>query len=365
MKLENAVVVVIGGGDGIGAAGAIALAAAGARVVVADIDAAAAEMTALRITETGGQAHHVGCDITRSADLSRLHQTALDDFGTVDLVWAHAGRAVAGVLEKVAVEEWAQLIELNCMGVVRTFLEFAPTMIERGHGQLVITSSSLALFPDQIPIAAPYVLTKSGLVGLARSLKAYLEPTGVGVTLLCPDATHTRHATEIPLIGLDRAAFDAELDTATLDKPEVVADALVSALRADQFFVSLSPDVESRMLDDVRSLTGATPKATALVVSGVLVVDPRHHDEVAAAMANVVTESRQEPGNLAYSWTADLTQPGTFRLFEHWETAEGLERHAASAHGQAFLDLLEDVGPVEADLHTHEVSDTQQLNLPE
>ncbi|WP_445521106.1 SDR family NAD(P)-dependent oxidoreductase [Streptomyces sp. NEAU-174] len=365
VELENAVVVVIGGGEGIGAAGAIALAAAGAWVVVADIDARAAEMTALGITQTGGQALHVACDISRAADLARLHRTTTENFGAVDVVWAHAGRAVAGMLEKVGIEEWAGLMDLNCGGVVRTFLEFGPPMIDRGHGQLVITSSSLALFPDQVPIAAPYVLTKSALVGLARSLRAYLEPTGVGVTLLCPDATHTRHATEVPLIGLDRTAFDAELDTAKLDKPEDVADALVAALRQGDFFVSLTPDVGTRMLDDVHRFTGAPRSSRALVMSGCLRVNPRHHDRVAAAMTQVVAESRKEPDNLAYAWSADLDQPGVFHLFEHWSTREGLERHAASTHGQAFLDLLKEVGPVEADLHTHEVGATQSLTLPD
>ncbi len=365
MRLEDAVVVVIGGGDGIGAAGAIALAAAGARVVVADIDAGAAELTVLRITETGGLARHVSCDITKPADLARLHRTAVDELGPVDLVWAHAGRGVAGLLEKIAIEEWSGLVDLNTLGAVRTFLEFGPAMIERGQGRLVFTSSSLALFPEQIPIASPYVLTKSAQVGFARSLRAYLEPTGVGVTLLCPDATHTRHATEIPLIGLDRAVFEAELDTAAMDKPEEVADALVAGLRGDQFFVSLTPGVGERMLDDVRRLTGTAPPATALVVSGRLTVDPQHHDRLVDAMTTVMAQSRQEAGNLAFNWTADLSRPGTFHLFEHWATPDALGRHAESAHGKAFLEVIAELGPVEVDLHTHQVGSTQPLHLPE
>lgn len=365
MKLEDAVVVVIGGGDGIGAAGAVALAAAGARVVVADKDARTAEMISLRISETGGRAIHVRCDITQASDLARLHRTATDEFGTVDLVWAHAGRAVAGALEKIAIEEWAQLLELNCLGAVRTFLEFSPPMIERGSGQLVITSSSLALFPEQIPIAAPYVLTKAALVGLARSLRAYLDPYGVGVTLLCPDATNTRHATEIPLIGIDRAAFEAELEVSALDKPEDVADALVAALREDTFFVSLTPGVQERLKDDVLGLTGPGQSADALIVSGRLTVDARHHERVAEAMALVVADSREETGNIAYDWTADLTTPGSFNLFEHWSSPVALERHAGSAHGRAFLDVLKEVGPVETSIHTHQVSATAQLTLPD
>lgn len=365
MDLDNAVAVVIGGGDGIGAAGSIALAAAGCRVVVADVDAGAAEMTAVRIIETGGVATHVACDITKPADLARLNRVTLDTFGSVDLVWAHAGRAVAGVLEKVAVDEWSQLMDVNCLGPVRVFLEFAPAMIERGRGRLVITSSSLALFPEQIPITAPYVLTKSALVGLARSLRAYLEPSGVGVTLLCPDATDTRHATEIPLIGLDRATFEAELEGGELQRPEDVADALVSGLREDAFFVSLTPDVGTRLVDDAVALTGGAAPSGALLVSGRVCVDARHHDRVAAAMADLAAESRKEPGNIAYDWSADLTEPGTFHLFEHWASPEGLEGHAGSSHGRAFLDLLKEVGPVETSIHTHQVSATAQLTLPD
>ena len=82
-------------------------------------------------------------------------------------------------------------------------------------------------------------------------------------------------------------------------------------------------------------------------------------------MTTVMAQSRQEAGNLAFNWTADLSRPGTFHLFEHWATPDALGCHAESAHGKAFLEVIAELGPVEVDLHTHQVGSTQPLHLPE
>jgi NAD(P)-dependent dehydrogenase (short-subunit alcohol dehydrogenase family)/quinol monooxygenase YgiN len=365
MDLNEKVAVIVGGGAGIGAAGAAALAAEGVTVVIADIDQTAARNGAAKIVADGGRAVATRCDATSVSDLAALHTLALDTFGRVDIVWSHAGRALAGLLEQVPVDKWAELLDVNCMGPVKAFAEFAPSMVERGSGHLVITSSSLALFPEQIPVAAPYVLSKSALVGYARSLRAYLGPHSVGVSLLLPDATNTRHATDLPVVGLDAEAMARDLDVASLDSPERVAEALVAGLRDDRFFISLTPDVETRMRADLDGLLGAPAPSATVVVSGELAVDPRAHDRVVSALHEVGAPTVQEPGNLAYRWGADLDRRGVFYLFEEWESPQDLERHAQSAHGRAFLEVLGGLGPVTAALQVYDAHGSHPLELPD
>lgn len=379
LELNDKVVVIVGGGAGIGAAGAGALAAAGCAVVVADVDERAARACAEEIRADGGRADSVRCEATSEADLAAVHARALETFGRVDVLWCHAGRAVAGRLEQIPVDHWARLLDLNCLGPVRAFAEFGPSMVERGSGHIIVTSSSLALFPEQFPITAPYVLTKSALVGYARSLRAYLEPHGVGVTLLCPDATSTRHATHLEFVGLDPSDLGGATAASAMDTPEAVARALVDGLSADRFLISLTADHASRLRADLAMLVGdpdvgdpdaefgvdADAASATIVVAGELAVASQQHGQLAAALREVTAATRVEQGNLAYRWTSDLERSGVFYLFEEWESAKALEGHAASEHGRAFLEVLAGLSDVTADLRIYDARGSQPMDLPD
>jgi NAD(P)-dependent dehydrogenase (short-subunit alcohol dehydrogenase family)/quinol monooxygenase YgiN len=364
MKLESKVFVVLGGGGGIGRAGCLALAEAGATVVVADIDFTAATSTTEAIASFGGLSTAVECDVSDTDSLERVRAIAGDAYGRIDGVWIHAGKALAGRLEDIPVPEWERLLDVNCLGAVRAVAVFAPDLLARGSGRIVLTSSSLAFFPEQLPEAAPYVLTKSGLLGYARALRAYLEPRGVAVTVVVPDATLTDHATKIPLIGLDEDAFRAGLDPSTMDSPEEVANALVKGLRNDDHLVTLTPDLRQRVTEADDVFLGER-EARTVVVEGELRVEEAQHQSLAEALRIVSGPTAAESGNLAYRWTTDLERRGVFFLFEEWDTPDALARHAASAHGRAFLVTLGGLGPSTSDFRVRESSVPRPLELPD
>ncbi|AWK74353.1 hypothetical protein CBI38_25140 [Rhodococcus oxybenzonivorans] len=366
MNLRDKTAVVIGGGAGIGRAGVLALARAGCDVVVADIDESAAKEVASEVAILGRRSLAVACDTTRTEDLADLHRQTSELIGQADIVWSHAGTSVAGPLEQIPLERWEHVLDVNAIGVVRAFLEFGPDMIARGHGHLIITSSSLGLFPEQVPLGGAYTLSKSGLIGLARTLNAYLSPRGVGVTLLCPDITDTRHTLEIPLVGIPTEVFEAGLALEALQSPDDVADALLAGLRDDTFLVSLTPDVRQKMHNDIDQMTetGQEWDGAVIVQSGRLVIDEDLHDQASAAITELVAKSVHDKGNISFTISADLAERGVFHVYEEWESQSALDQHAASKHGTAFVGELPSLGVRELSLRLHRVASSQEVSLP-
>ncbi|WP_063052504.1 SDR family NAD(P)-dependent oxidoreductase [Nocardia arthritidis] len=366
MDLRNKTAVVIGGGAGIGKAGVLALARAGCDVVVADIDEAAAEAVASEVELLGRRSLAVACDTTRREDLADLHRRTSEKMGQADIVWSHAGTSVAGPLEQIPLDRWEHVLDVNAIGVVRTFLEFGPEMLARGDGHIIITASSLGLFPEQVPIGGAYTLSKSGLIGLARTLNAYLRPQGVGVTLLCPDITNTRHTLEVPLVGIPTEVFEAELDVDAMQSPDEVADAMLAGLRDDTFMVSLTPGVRQRLHDDIDRMfgSGPVPGDEVIVQSGRLVIDEELHDRARAVIAELVAKSVHDAGNISFAVSADLSERGVFHIYEEWASKSALDRHAESEHGRAFVKQLPSLGVRKLSLRIHRVVSSQDVALP-
>ncbi len=90
-RVQDRVVIVTGGAGGIGAAACHAIAAEGGKVVVADLDAAAAQAVADAIVESGGTAASVGVDVTDRSQVQAMIQTAVDTFGALNVIFNNAG----------------------------------------------------------------------------------------------------------------------------------------------------------------------------------------------------------------------------------------------------------------------------------
>jgi len=98
-----------------------------------------------------------------------------------------------------------------------------------------------------------------------------------------------------------------------------------------------------------------------LIIAGTITVEPGARERLEAAAADMMTETRREPGNLDYAFSVEVGNPGCVRIFECWESDGALDAHLASAHMAAFraaiasLDLtsmgiqkyrIESIGPL-------------------
>ncbi|MBB1013488.1 SDR family NAD(P)-dependent oxidoreductase, partial [Dietzia kunjamensis] len=230
-----------GGGSGIGAALCRVLVAAGAHVVVADIDLAAARRVAEEVTTTrsgpgagsagAGSAEPAHLDVTDAAAVSALVEEVVCTRGGLDLMFANAGITWGGDTEKLTLEQWNAIIDVNVRGVVHCVRAAYPHMIDRGAGAIVLTASMGGLCPAGLIIS--YAMTKHAVVGLGLSLRAEAAGHGVGVTVVCPAAVDTAILDKGELDGFDGRHFylDGQGVRRPLDPDRLAASVLDGVAR--------------------------------------------------------------------------------------------------------------------------------------
>ena len=184
-----AIALITGGGSGIGAATGTLMAANGDTVILADINAEAADNVAAAIVASGGKAESAALDVRDGRAFAALVDRVVADHGRIDLIFNNAGIGVGGPIEDLNAEHWQRIVDVNIMGVVNGVRAAYPHMIRQGDGHIVNTASLAGLVPS--PMLAPYAMTKHAVVGLSLSLRPEAARHGIRVTALCPGPTET------------------------------------------------------------------------------------------------------------------------------------------------------------------------------
>ena len=235
MDLHGASVVVTGGGSGIGEALAAGAVARGARaVVVADVDAEAAERVAEGL---GPVARQRRCDVSDADSVRTLVEEAEAEHGGLDLVCSNAGIASGAGID-AAPETWDRLWAVNVMGSVNIANVYLEVVRRQGSGHLMITASAAGLLTNLGD--APCTATKHAAVGLAEWLSITHGEEGLAVSCLCPQGVRTPMVTG----GLDAEEMAAEVvEMLGLIAPEECATAALDGIEADDFLILPHPEV--------------------------------------------------------------------------------------------------------------------------
>jgi NAD(P)-dependent dehydrogenase (short-subunit alcohol dehydrogenase family) len=227
-SVSGAGVVVTGGGSGIGAALARRFAIEGARVVVNDLDAAAAAAVA---TACGATA--VPGDAATEGGVAALVGVAREVLGEIDLFCANAGIARAGG-EQAGEADWNASWQVNVMAHVRAARLLLPAWLERGSGHLICTVSAAGLLT--MLGSAPYSVTKHAALGFAEWLAATYAHRGITVQAICPQGVRT------PMMAGASAAERLILTDSAIT-PEEVADAVMAGIADGRFLILPHPEV--------------------------------------------------------------------------------------------------------------------------
>jgi NAD(P)-dependent dehydrogenase (short-subunit alcohol dehydrogenase family) len=188
-QLQGKVAVVTGGGSGIGYATAQLFSAEGAQVVLADLNSAAADEAAGRITRDGGTAFAISCDISCEAQVRDLITASVERFGRIDLLVNSAARfLMKGGLE-AGEKDWHDIFATNVTGTALCSRFAAEQMKRTGGGAIVILASICGMRAD--PGYATYSSSKAAVLMLTRSLAIDFGGWNIRVNSVSPGSVNT------------------------------------------------------------------------------------------------------------------------------------------------------------------------------
>lgn len=230
MKLKDRVAIITGAGSGIGAASALAFAGEGARVLVVDINEAAAKATVEQIEKAGGRAATARADVARAADNQAIVERAVSTWGRLDVFFANAGvPQFPTPIDEQDEAVFDRIFAVNVKGVWLGARYALGVMKAQQRGVFLVTASTAAIRPR--PGGQTYAASKGAVVTLTKSLALEMAPHGVRVVAIAPVATETpmlptfMGKKEVDAEGLAR--YVATVPLGRLNKPEDIAHAAV------------------------------------------------------------------------------------------------------------------------------------------
>jgi 3-oxoacyl-[acyl-carrier protein] reductase len=210
MRFDGRTAVITGGAIGFGRAFARALVAEGANVVLADIDVAGAEATAVELVSAGAGAVAVHCDVADPDQVDAAVATAVDRFGGVDILINNAGLHLTKYnrpFGQLTRDEIRGLFDVNVIGVINVTLACRDSMRQRGGG-VVLNISSMAGYMS----ATPYAVSKLAVRGLTVAFATELAPDRIRVNAIAPGLMNTESAlADLPRPLIDEFVHERQL----------------------------------------------------------------------------------------------------------------------------------------------------------
>ena len=204
MRFTDKSIIVTGAGSGIGRAAATLFAAEGGRVLCADITEGADETAAM----IGDAARAIRMDAGNEEDVIRVVETALAEFGRLDVMFANAG--ISGGMANIFDTEVSlitEVLRVNLIGPYLAIKHAAPRIAEAGGGAIVLTASVAGIRSGAGSPA--YSASKAGVINLAMVAAQQLSGSNVRVNAICPGLTET---------GMTKPTFDYAREAGKMDR---------------------------------------------------------------------------------------------------------------------------------------------------
>lgn len=195
MRLNDKVCLVTGGGSGIGRATCLLFAAEGARLVIADRNKAAAEVTAALCEGSRGAPVVVEADVAKAADSKAMIQAAIDRFDRLDVLVNNAGYGIPGSVVETEEDDWNALMAVNVTGVFLACKHAIPKMARQGGGVIVNVASVVASVG--ITNRAAYCASKGAVAALTRAMALDHVAEKIRVNAIAPGTIRSPYFDEI------------------------------------------------------------------------------------------------------------------------------------------------------------------------
>ena len=187
-RLAGKAILVTGAAGGIGRATALRLSKEGASLALADFNSEGLDAVAAELAVSRARAHIVQYDAADAESSRRAVSDAVEMLGRLDAVCNIGGIFSKAHSEKVAVEDWERMLDVNLTSVFVISQAALPALIA-SRGTLVNTASIAGL--EGLPYCAAYAVSKSGVITLTKTLAAEFAAAGLRANVVCPGGIRT------------------------------------------------------------------------------------------------------------------------------------------------------------------------------
>jgi len=250
-RLEGRPVIVTGGGSGIGRGACLRIASEGGRVAVVDKRVELAESVAEEVKSEGGEAVAIECDVSVEDDVARMVRETTSAFGGLWGLVANAGTSGSGWIHETDIEDWHFVLGVNLTGPFLCSKHAIPYMMENG-GSIVMTSSIAGSVVGAGGSAASYIVSKHGIIALAKQIAVDYAEYGIRATAIQPAAVDETNLGKHALEDRQQAVTPA----ARLPRPK----GWLPIRRAGRIREEYGATIAFLLSDDAGYITGSTVK---------------------------------------------------------------------------------------------------------
>lgn len=219
-RLANKVSIITGAAQGIGLATALKFAREGAIVIVTDLQQAGVDEAVAQCKNLGANAVGHVLDVTQRAAIDNLIAQVLAEFGRIDVLVNNAGITMDARLQKMTLEQFDRVIDVNLRAVFQCSQAVADSMVAQGSGVILSASSVVGLYGNFGQ--TNYAASKFGVIGFTKTWSRELGPKGVRVNAVAPGFINTPMVAAMPEKVL--AELSKKVQLGRMGQPEEVAN---------------------------------------------------------------------------------------------------------------------------------------------